>query len=387
MKLSNNIVLKTKSGLFVRFDNDVGMFVFSPYTGLIYGVHKSDAEKIYCWLNGEIEIDDETYINTLGIGFKKSIDSAEFGKHRLLPEPTQWANIVLSPQPLVINWLITGKCSHKCAYCYASDMMGENTNEPNRKDIDAIINNILSYNPLVVVLTGGEPLGSPFLNTIIELLAGKVGIIIDTNGYLYTQEHINIFKEKNVVVRISIDSQRPQINDKLRTLKDNKNKKQFGVVKANELLNNCLDNGIATIVHTVATKNNINDLSAMGEKFVCMGVKVWRILRLSYANEKPDIQNDLGCKDKQYLHFYKTITEKSQRDWYNKMQVVIQQNLERERNGVILVSPNGKFMTESPVYGGGKILIDPDYISNPRIEIMSQRIDRWAHYNRYLNFE
>lgn len=387
MKLSSNIVLKTKSGLFVRFDEGVGLFVFSPYTGLIYGVHKSDAEKIYCWLNGEIEIDDETYINTLGIGFKKSIDSAEFGKYRLLPEPTRWADIVFSPQPLVINWLITGMCTHKCAYCYASDMMGENTSEPNKKDIEAIVNNILSYNPLVVVLTGGEPLGSPFFDIIVELLADKVGIIVDTNGYLYTQEHINIFKKKKVVVRISIDSQRPQVNDKLRPVKDSKSKKQSGVLKAIELLNSCLDNGIATIVHTVATKNNANDLSAMGEKFVCMGVKVWRILRLSYANDKPSIQSDLGYSQKQYLHFYNTIIRKSQRDWHNKMQVIIQQNLERERNSVVLVSANGKFMTESRVYGGGKILIDPDYISNPRIEIMNQRIDRWAHYNRYLNFE
>ena len=387
MSYIDGIVKKTKSGLFVRYDKDVGLFVFSPYTGLMYGVHKNESDGIYNWLEHNKNITDEIYINTIGIGFKKKIEDASFGLPRLLPELIQWSNISFSPKPLVINWLITGKCTHNCNYCYAADVMWKNTTEPNENDIKDIIDNILVINPLVVVLTGGEPLLSPYLNIIIESLAGRVGLIIDTNGYVFSQEQLKIFKDKQIVVRISIDSQRPKVNDRYRPVIGDKKKQNLGAKKAIDLLNNCLDKDIASIVHTVTHRYNINDLSGMGEKFVCLGVKVWRILRLSPANDKPNINKVLGYDEDKYFHFYQEIIKKALNDWDKKMQVIIQENLYRERNSVILVSPSGNFMTESPLRGSGKIIIDPNNPKKPQKNELASKINWWAHYNRYLNFE
>ena len=254
-------------------------------------------------------------------------------------------------------------------------------------DIKDIIDNILVINPLVVVLTGGEPLLSPYLNIIIESLAGRVGLIIDTNGYVFSQEQLKIFKDKQIVVRISIDSQRPKVNDRYRPVIGDKKKQNLGAKKAIDLLNNCLDKDIASIVHTVTHRYNINDLSGMGEKFVCLGVKVWRILRLSPANDKPNINKVLGYDEDKYFHFYQEIIKKALNDWDKKMQVIIQENLYRERNSVILVSPSGNFMTESPLRGSGKIIIDPNNPKKPQKNELASKINWWAHYNRYLNFE
>ena len=386
MNLENNGVIKTQSGIFTRYDAGHGMYAFSPYTGLIYGVINEDSKKIFNWLQEKTGKVDKVFENTIGIGFKKNIKNAEFGSDRLLPEISKWTNPKFLHKPLVLNWLITGKCTHDCTYCYAKDVMGDKVEELKKSDIKTTVARVLSYKPLAVVLTGGEPLLSPYLSEIIELLSGKVGIVIDTNGYLFSDEHIKIFKKYNVVVRISIDNQRPQINDKFRPIKGSKKNTYNGLSKAIDLLNTCLNNDIATIVHTVAIKQNINDLVAMGEKFVSLGLKVWRILRLSYPNIKSDVHKDLGYSERKYQHFYTTIRRKSNKDWNNKMQVVIQENLEKDRNSVILVTPRGRFLTESPVHGGGKIIIDPTRPRSPNKDRMDDTINWWAHYNRYLNF-
>ena len=101
--------------------------------------------------------------------------------------------------------------------------MYEYTNEPTHVEIEEIAKNILSFNPLYVVLTGGEPFISPHIKLAIELLKNKVGIIIDTNGSVMNDQILEIIKENNVVIRISLDSPRPKQN-----LKHRIPKKQHG---------------------------------------------------------------------------------------------------------------------------------------------------------------
>lgn len=386
MYLDNN-VHRTKSGIYVRYDESVGSFAFSPYTGIVYGINFQDSDRVVSWLECESESVDKSYYDTLGVGFKYPIENAIFEDDRLLPNPKLWSDVMFLPKPLVINWLITGKCTHNCIYCYASDMMWNNAEEPNEDIIRETASNILTLNPLVVVLSGGEPLQSPFLKLIVELLANRVGIIIDTNGFLWNDDHIELFRKYNIVVRISLDSQRPVINDKYRMVRGSKKNHVYGGSKAISLLNRCLDDGIACVVHTVVTKDNINDLVAMGERYVSLGLKVWRICRLAYANDKPTIQDKCGYDEKKYAHFYDIIHRRAMNTWHRKMQVIIQKNLERERNSVILVSPSGVFMTESPIYGAGKVVIDTTSPKHPSELHLIRRINWWGHYNRYLNFE
>jgi organic radical activating enzyme len=52
--------------------------------------------------------------------------------------------------------------------------------EPTSADIEHIVESILSLNPLVVVVTGGDPLFSGHLAEAVQLLSGKVGIVVDT---------------------------------------------------------------------------------------------------------------------------------------------------------------------------------------------------------------
>ena len=176
-----------------------------------------------------------------------------------------------------------------CKYCYAEDLMRDEALEPKSVDIERIVESILSLNPLVVVVTGGDPLFSGHLAEAMQLLSGKVGIVIDTSGYTFTPKHIELFKQHHVSVRISLDSERPKINQAQRPIhrKYPKLAKQ-GIPTAVAALNTlcqCLEAGLCVTVQTVATKKNANDLVTLGDKLYRLGVRSWRIFKVAPSKE------------------------------------------------------------------------------------------------------
>ena len=179
MKKDKDIVLQTKSGIFLRYDDAIGLFAYSPYTGLIYACTKSDAKALYSWTNKQVQkTDRQDFIKTIGPGWYCDIKEGEFTSPHLLPNSQEFSTVIPS-RPILINWLITANCSLSCIYCDAFDIMSENKIEPTEKNIERTAMNILSLKPLVVVLTGGDPLCSPHLIKAIKILHSKVGIIID----------------------------------------------------------------------------------------------------------------------------------------------------------------------------------------------------------------
>jgi MoaA/NifB/PqqE/SkfB family radical SAM enzyme len=204
---------------------------------------------------------------------------------QLLPDRDAWSTLPVPRQPILINWLITGRCPLACRYCYAEDLMRNEALEPRSADIERIVESILSLNPLVVVVTGGDPLFSGHLAEAVHLLSGKVGIVVDTSGYTFTPKHLELFKRHNVSVRISLDSERPKVNQAQRPLYRGYPKLvNQGIptaVAAVNTLCQCLDAGLCVTVQTVATKKNANDLVALGDKLYRLGVRSWRIFKVA----------------------------------------------------------------------------------------------------------
>src|ERR687898_259312 len=133
--------------------------------------------------------------------------------------------------------------------------MRDETLEPKSVDIERIVESILSLNPLVVVMTGGDPLFSGHLAEAAQLLSGKVDMVVDTSGYTFTPKHLELFKRHRVSVRISLDSERPKVNQAQRPLHPQYRKlAKLGVptaVAAMNTLCQCLDTGLCVTVQTV----------------------------------------------------------------------------------------------------------------------------------------
>lgn len=385
-------VKKTGSGLFIRKDENIGLLVYSPFTGLTYGVHESAVNEIVGWLNKEQVCPLDIYKTSVGAGWATEIEHFTSIGQRLLPSPDLWGTLPAANYPILINWFLTGKCPLNCVYCYAEDLMRDKVAEPDEQDIIDRAEEILKLKPLVVVLTGGDPLSSPYLEKAIELLSGKVGLVIDTSAYSFSEKKLKLFKDHNVNVRVSLDSEIPALNQRLRPLLKGG---RLTALPAVDAISACLDKNIFVTVQTVATKKNANGLLNLGDKLYRMGVRSWRVFKVSpskvkfenyikiVGEAKDSGEKYHGKKAKgPYAYNFELLNKASKNRWNNEMEVQVTFN---ERvNSVILLGPDGVFYTESNVRLG-KAVIDEINPKSPALEFIKSKVDLNAHAERYLN--
>lgn len=389
----------TKSGVVAFRDNAFGLVAYSPYTGLLYAVHSTIAENILLWLDGKLEKPHcDRSLKTLGNGWAIENNSALYPIPQLLPNLESWDSVPIPSRPLLINWLITGRCPLACRYCYAEDLMRNEELEPSQEAIIQIGNRILSHGPAAVVITGGDPLFSPRLVDAVAVLSGKTGIIVDTSGYTLTSEHITLFAKHKVAVRVSVDSTIPRIHGAQRptsNLYPGFVKKGGSLESALSAIERLMNHGITTSVQTVATKKTANDLIALGDVLLKLGIRSWRIFKVAPSVARFDewktlvgSHSDSGAKysGKQargpYDHAFREVIKASSSVWGNQM--IVQVTTGDSPNSVVLVAPDGRFMTESNT-GHGKLVIDPNRPKAPRSSEISKSIDLAGHVARYLN--
>ena len=376
-------VIKTKKGLFIRRDKDFGAIVFSPYSGLFFAVAKDYVEETLKYCNNKENTLQELIKDNLSIGINNLAQTDFIIDSHLLPSPKDFSytnNILPNEYPIVINWLISNKCSFSCNYCYAADVLNKTFADV---DVEKIANQILTLNPLAVVLSGGEPLlEKTKILTAIKTLGNKTGIILDTNGFNYDKELTKLFKQYNVVVRISLDATKQEITDKIRPLKNN-NDNISTLYPVFKNINQYKENRIPILIHTVVTSINKNSLDELYATLCTLGVNGWRIFSVVNPNDKEkqksfkklmtfgkakDIKEANKEIEKDILFFKKRHRSKS------TFSIQILQSNESKKNSVILVLPNGKFATES-MFEQDKIEIQ---------ESIFRQVDLKGHYERYL---
>lgn len=273
------------------------------------------------------------------------------------------------------------------------------SNEPGKKELVDSAQAILNLKPLVVVLTGGDPLfGGNFFGAA-SLLAGKVGLIVDTSGYTLNDRHIETIKEHGMAVRVSLDSENPRVHNLHRPIysqyPDLEKKNGPSMQAALRAIERLLSENISVTVQTVATKKNANDLINMGEKLRRLGVTAWRILKVAPSEARlqnykrlSGILHDDGRPAGErsakgpYNHVFKELTKRYAKKGTSGFSLQIASNT--IPNNVILVGPNGVFYTESNV-NIKKVVIDDDRPRNPKLKSVHAKVDMDAHAKRYLN--
>jgi MoaA/NifB/PqqE/SkfB family radical SAM enzyme len=376
------MVHHAKTGLFLREDTNLGLLVYSPFTGLIFSCLEDDGafkKNLVRWLRGDAgAMPSEVHTRSVGVGWHVPMAEARYPSTQLLSVSGRKWKAKKPDYPLVINWLITGRCSCRCRYCYAADLMEREGPEPDPTRVRKVAETILSYQPLVVVLTGGDPMTSPSLKQAMVVLHGRTGIIVDTNGIGLTPEHVQLFKKYKVFVRVSLDSESPKKNNKLRPIK---NGRGCSLDAALDCVSLCLTNGIQVGIQTVVTKENASDLEALGHKLHRSGVTSWRLQILANHARFRDysaLRPNIGRFSRNILH---AIDQKSRTGWDEAMSVQVSDN--SVPNAVVLVSPDGEFFTE--VEGFGKEAIDPKHVCRPTLSaVRSGSLNLDAHTQRYL---
>ena len=390
----------TSSGVVVRSDQGLrGMLCFNPYSGLIYAVTQEDTSGVLNWLDAKLkEPPAPIYHSTIGLGWSIPKAAPRYIVPQLLPDRASWSSVPSPALPIVINWFITGRCPLACRYCYAEDLMRNDAIEPKEADINETAGRILALGPVVVVLTGGDPLFSPHIATAIRCLSGRVGITVDTSGYTLSDEHVSVFKDHCVSVRISIDSQVPRLNDSQRPVSSRYPpfvEQGHSLAAAVDSLCRCLDSGLSVTVQTVATKRTANGLVSLGDILYRLGVHSWRIFKVAPSQASSTGYKQLvgthtddgrpykGKRAKgPYEHAFAKVLQARSAQWKNQM--AVQVTYADSPNSVLLVSPDGRFVTESNT-GRGKILLDKAQPKMPKLSAIRSVVDMAGHAARYLN--
>lgn len=107
-----------------------------------------------------------------------------------------------------VSFAITHRCNLKCIHCMVNAQYGnEQTDYFDTETICRLLNKIVSVEPEVVVLTGGEPLlRKDFLDILSHLRSKYSGkITLMTNGTLFNSQNITPIIEKVNNIDISLD--------------------------------------------------------------------------------------------------------------------------------------------------------------------------------------
>lgn len=372
-------------GISYKVDPTTGLIAYSTRSGLFYAVAPDFAREAAKWLGGTNLFVDPRIGDVLE-GAQAGAGEAKAIRHGpLLPTPSEWLSVATPEEPLTINWLLTGSCALRCIYCYAEDLMRGVVPEPTHEVIRDVAHHILSFNPVLVVLTGGDPLVSPHLELAISLLHGHCAVVVDTSGLGVSADHLRLFREYDVAMRVSLDSEVPAISRRLRPTGGGTDS-SAGAVSA---ICAGIECGVTVAVQTVATRWNTPDLAYLGDKLCRMGVRLWRVFEVApsqgrmegYLKAAGPVVGRQRKIEGMWSHFVEDILAVRARQWADTM--AVQLTPSAARNSVVLVAPDGKFYTESTIRAE-KIVIDEGSPKRPSREALHAHVDMAGHLRRYV---
>lgn len=180
-------------------------------------------------------------------------------------------------RPFRVNWLGSLACNLACVYCYAEDKMDQG-----RPAEPEVFETIDELSPLVVGITGGEPMMSPYLADAIRRFSGHYGLILDTNGTVRPRpELLDALHDANATVRVTVDSTQQNLLNSLRPSRSGHEydpEKMFNTIRAFGRA------GINVAAHSVMTSQNVDRLDEVGAKLVDLGIKHWQVYPVEYTH-------------------------------------------------------------------------------------------------------
>ena len=274
--------------------------------------------------------------------------------------------------PLVINWGINGECQNQCVYCFSNDYRAQ-CEIKEKGDLQKTITVIKKLNPKVVVLSGGEPLLHPLFEWIVLEVRTFAEVIVDTNGILLNTSMIKFLMDNDVHIRVSLDSHINELNDSIR-----KSSIKCHTEKIKENINFLLNMKANFTLQTVLTPLNSKCLIDFGNYLITWGVQNWRVQLVVPKNifEK---------KYKSELWYKQAIMDLKEYANANQDVILVRlANIKEVGKSIILISPDGDFMTRDPDCIE-KVLIDNKHSKDPSAIQLSMMIDKQSHKKRYTD--
>lgn len=271
--------------------------------------------------------------------------------------------------PISICWMIENACNLDCIYCFAQHKNLNNS----ALDYKTIINNILKFNPVTLILTGGEPTLNKDLKKILTYINDKTITIIDSNGtYLSFEEMIPYLN--NSVVRFSIDSVNTKVIEKVRpskVLNDTSNQ----IIKIKNNIHELIANNIPVIIQTVVTKYNKDELDEIHDFLIANNIKRWYISAVKYCEKCKDSYMDIGLSEEEIMIVNNKIIS------FNDINATFSLEEDAGAKARLFVEKSGKFFVDTILNGIEYVGKDP---YSPSLDEIYDKLDCSKHYDLYI---
>lgn len=305
-----------------------------------------------------------------------------------------FADLPAVTHPLVLNCFATAHCPLKCIYCHADDLMQEFREDECDSDLARVIDTANAVPAIVAVITGGDPLTRPNrAKYLIEALAAKKRLVLDTSGVGDIEGLLSVLKKHGVHVRVSLDAV-SDVNTKLRPLNRQYVRGAPSGQLAQRAVRTCIESGLSTTVQTVATARNesLDEWYDLRDWLIDVGVQHWVIHVAVRAGSARVIENAAARHGRArgilpsalvYDRLSRLVRASNEARLPIDIRVT---DTNSSPNSVLLVSSKGDLYTEGLAHNGKlKLYAVGDPVSKVR-DALSMHWDRFGHARRYLNW-
>jgi len=178
--------------------------------------------------------------------------------------------------PFVVIWEVTRACDLACVHCRASAIAERESGELDTEEGISLIGQVREFGRPVFVLTGGDPLKRPDIQTLIRAAAdaGLPTYMSPSGTPLLTHASLMRAKESGLLgVSISLDGSNEEIHDRFRGVAGSFRNSLTAAASAVAL-------GLKLQINTTLTRHNLKDFPAIAELVSSLEAQRWTVFLL-----------------------------------------------------------------------------------------------------------
>ena len=179
-------------------------------------------------------------------------------------------------RPMVVIWEATRACQLACRHCRAKAQRRPLPDELNTEEARQLIEQIAAVEPMIFVITGGDPLERRDLWEQVHYAVGSglTTFLAPSATDLLTQEAILLAQSAGVAgIQLSLDGASATTHDRFRGVRGTFARTMDAARWAGQA-------GVSLSVATTVTRDNADELPEIAERVREMGARMWSLFFL-----------------------------------------------------------------------------------------------------------
>lgn len=182
----------------------------------------------------------------------------------------------LNKRPFVVIWEITRACSLACRHCRASANVHRHPLELTTTESFRLIDQVVQTRPALFILTGGDPVRRPDLESLVEYAAGRglrVGLSPSATPEFVAKDFTALKRAGVARISLSLDGAARESHDEFRGVPGTWDWTMQAIGQAREA-------GLELQINTTFTRQNLDQFDGFVERLADIQPAMWSVFQL-----------------------------------------------------------------------------------------------------------